>query len=500
MENPLIFVIVAAHFAVVLAIGWYSYRASLSTPEDYFMGSRALGATVLVISVYATNMTAFYMIGIPGIAYHKGIGVYGFVAFGTAILTPALYYIVGYRAWLLGKHKGYMTQPEMYGKRWGSDAVSVVFFLFLLVFTIPYCCVSLIGGALAITMTTKGAVSYSMAVACIISVVAIYVLIGGMRGTAWVNVYQGLFFMVVGVLAFILLSVKLGGISTMTGKVLAEKPALLVREGNFTPRQWFSYLFVSPLSVIVFPHVFMKLLAGRTAGGLKKLVVSYPLIVLVTWPPVIFIGIWGACVHPGLTGKASDAILPWMVSAYLPLVLTGVVLAGILAALMSSIDAMLLSLSTMLTRDILGRYLPGIVGSRQVSAGRIFMLLLSLLVAIVALMRPSSVFAIATFAFNGYVIAIPMMIGALVWRGATKYGALASLVVPALLLPVYQFTDILSWSTFGFSCNIPLLTLSVFLFIAVSFLTSHRSDPDREGIFEILDGVFRKNGGHKMEK
>lgn len=492
MDNVLVLGIIIAHFAVVLAIGWYSYRASLSTPEDYFMGSRTLGAVVLIISVYATNMTAFYIIGIPGIAYHKGIGVYGFVAFGTALVTPALYYIIGYRAWLLGKHKGYMTPPELYGKRWGSDAVSVVFFFFLLIFTMPYCCVSLIGGGVAITMMTKGAVSYGTAVACIISVVVIYVLIGGMRGTAWVNVYQGLFFMVVGVVVFFLLGAKLGGISEMTGKVLAEKPALLVREGNFTPKQWLSYLFISPLSVIVFPHVFMKLLTGRTAGGLKKLVVSYPFIVLVTWPPVIFIGIWGACVHPGLAGKASDAILPWMVSAYLPVALSGVVLAGILAALMSSIDAMLLSLSTMLTRDVLGRYAPGVIRGREVAAGRMFMLLLSLLVAAIAMVRPSSVFAIATFAFNGYVIAIPMMIGALVWRGATKYGALASLVVPALLLPVYQFTDILSWSTFGFSCNIPLLALSVFLFIAVSFLTSHGSDPDSEGFFEILNGVFRK--------
>lgn len=492
MDNLLVFAIVAAHFAVVLVIGWYSYRASLSTPEDYFMGSRTLGTLVLIISVYATNMTAFYMIGIPGIAYHKGIGVYGFVAFGTAIITPALYYLVGYRAWLLGKSRGYMTQPELYGKRWGSDAVSITFFLFLLVFTVPYCCVSLIGGGVAVTMMTKGAIPYGMAVVCILSVVVIYVLIGGMRGTAWVNVYQGLFFMIAGVLVFFLLGAKLGGFSEITGKVLVEKPFLMVREGNFTPRQWLSYLFISPLSVIVFPQVFMKLLAGRTAGGLKRLVVSYPLIVLITWPPVIFIGIWGAYVHPGLAGKASDAVLPWMVGNYLPPVLCGAVLAGILAALMSSIDAMLLSLSTMLTRDILGRYVPGVVRGREVAVGRIFMLLLSLLVASIALVRPGSIFSVATFAFNGYVVAVPMMIGALIWKRATKYGALASLVIPAMLVPVYQFTDVLSWSTFGFSCNIPLLLLSVFLLVTVSLLTAKEDDPHREGFFEVLDNVFGK--------
>jgi len=456
------------------------------------MGSRMLGATVLIISVYAANMTAFYMIGIPGIAYHKGIGVYGLVAFGTALVTPALYYLVGYRAWLTARKNGYMTQPELYGKRWESDAVSTVFFLFLLVFTVPYCCISLIGGGVAIVMMTKGAVPYGAAVLSIISVVVIYVVIGGMRGTAWVNVYQGLFFMIVGVVVFFFLGTELGGISAMTGQAMAAKPALFVREGNFTLREWFSYLFLAPVAVIVFPHVFMKLLAGRSATGLKRLVVSYPLIVLATWPPVIFIGIWGAILHPGLTGKASDVILPWMVSNYLPVALTGVVLAGILAALMSSIDAMLLSLSTMFTRDIVKRWVPGIVKQREVTAGRVFMVLLSFVVALIALARPASVFAIATFAFSGYVIAAPMMLGGLIWKGATKYGALASLIVPALLLPVYQFTGMLSWSTFGFSCNIPLLALSVFLLVTVSLLTGKCSGTAPAGFFQPIEEVFGK--------
>jgi len=137
LDLILIFSVVILHFIIVLFIGFSSYRAGTPTPEDYFMGSRTFSALTLVVSIYATNMTAFYMIGIPGMAYHKGIGVYGLVAFGTAIVTTALYYLVGYRAWLIGKAKGYMTQPEFYGKRWDSNAVSMVFFLLLTLFTVP---------------------------------------------------------------------------------------------------------------------------------------------------------------------------------------------------------------------------------------------------------------------------------------------------------------------------------------------------------------------------
>jgi len=493
MESlTLILLIIALHFAIVLSIGWYSWKASKPTPEDYFMGSRTFGTLALVISIYATNMTAFYMIGIPGFAYHKGIGVYGYVAFGTAIITPALYYLVGYRAWLLGKQKGYMTQPEFYGKRWNSDAVSVVFFFFLLIFTIPYLCVSVIGGGIAFNLITKGAVSYPLGAFFIIAAVSAYVAAGGMRGTAWVNIYQGFVFMIAGAVSFVLLGERLGGFSEISGRVLVEKAQLFMRAGNFTPREWFSYLLISPLAVIVFPHVFSKLLIAKSVISLKRLTFWYPLMVLLTWPPVIYIGLWGAILKPGLLGKTSDSILPWMCAEYFPLSLSGIALAGILAALMSSIDAMFLSLSTMLTRDILAKFFPHRIQGKEVVTGRVFIILLAVLVFIVAILRPSSIFIIATFAFSGYVVAAPAMIGGLIWKKATKYGALASIGVPGLLVPIYQFTDLLQWTTFGFLYNIPVLVLSTFLFVVVSLLTPPLPKNYTDEFFGVLDQVYLK--------
>jgi SSS family solute:Na+ symporter len=486
----LILGIVVIHFGIVLFIGWYSWKASKPTPEDYFMGNRTFGTLALVVSIYATNMTAFYMIGIPGMAYHKGIGLYGYVAFGTAIVTAGLYYLVGYRAWLLGKKRGYMTQPEIYGKRWDSNAVSVAFFILLLVFTIPYLCVSVIGGGLAIHLITREAISYETGAFLIIAVVAAYVTAGGMRGTAWVNVYQGFVFMIVGVASFFLLGEKFGGFSEITGWVLLEKAQLFMRVGNFTPKEWFSYLLISPLAVIVFPQVFMKLLIGKRVAGLKRLTFWYPIMVLLTWPPVIYIGIWGTVLNPGLLGRASDAILPWMFAQYLPVWLSGIALAGILAALTSSVDAMFLSLSTMLTRDILGKFAPTFIRGREVGMGRAFIILLAILVFILSILRPSSIFMIATFAFSGYIVAAPTMIGGLIWKRATKYGALASLIIPSILVPIYQFTTLLNWSTVGFLYNIPVLVLSVSLFFVVSLLTRPADKKYTDEYFHVLDQVY----------
>jgi SSS family solute:Na+ symporter len=492
LDLILIFSVVILHFIIVLFIGFSSYRAGTSTPEDYFMGSRTFSTLTLIVSIYATNMTAFYMIGIPGMAYHKGIGVYGLVAFGTAIVTTALYYLVGYRAWLIGKAKGYMTQPEFYGKRWDSNAVSMVFFLLLTLFTVPYLAVSVMGGGLAVNLITRGTVSYGAGAFFIIAVVVAYVIAGGMRGTAWVNAYQGFLFMIVGVAAFIFLGQKFGGFSEITSRVLAEKPALLMRTGNFTPKEMFSYLLISPLAVIVFPHVFMKLLIAKQAVGMKRLSFWYPIIVFLSWPPVIFVGIWGALLYPGLAGKASDKILPLMFGQHLPALFSGLALAGILAALTSSVDAMFLAISTMFTRDVLVKYFPCSLEGKEVKTGRIFIVVLAIVVFIIALFRPSSIFTIATFAFTGYAVAAPAMIGGLMWKRANKYGAMASLVIPTLLVPVFEFTEMLKWCQFGFLYNVPILALSVSLLVTVSLLTPPPDRKATDDFFAVLDKVYNK--------
>ena len=148
----------------------------------------------------------------------------------------------------------------------------------------------------------------------------------------------------------------------------------------------------------------------------------------------------------------------------------------------------------MLTRDILGQFAPSFIKGREVSMGRIFVILLSILVFILSVLRPSSIFVIATFAFSGYVVAAPTMIGGLIWKRATKYGALASLIVPSILVPVYQFTPLLNWSTFGFLYNIPVLILSTGLFFVVSLLTPAPDKKHTDDYFHVLDQVYHKKG------
>ncbi len=490
-----VLVVVVVYLIILLAIGWWSYRRTIPTPEDFFMAGRAIGPVALILIIYATNMTAFYMMGVPGLAYRQGIGTYGYVAFASALVIPVMFYLIGYRAWLAGKRYGYMTPPELFGARWQSPTVSLVLFVLLVFYTVPYIVTSVIGAGLAVESLTQGQISYVWAAAGALLITMLYTVFGGMRGTAWTSVFQGLVFIVVGLLTFVLIAQALGGFQAITQRVWAERPDLLQREGNFDPKVWFSFMLIAPLAVIAFPHVFMRMLIGKSHRTLKTLTVVYPFLFLLTWPPVIYIGLWGSVIFPGLDAKSSDAILPMMISHFLPAALLGLGLAAILAAIMSTLDAMLLTLSTMLTRDMLRPFFPALVEEkgREVALARLFGILISALALWGALIRPDTIYAIASFAFTGYALTVPAMLAGLHWRRSTATGALASLIVPNILLPFYYFTPYLNWSTFGFLPVVPLLALSIALLIGVSLLTSSSQEASSR-FFKLYDKL---NGGRQ---
>ncbi len=490
----MVLTIAGIYLLVLLAIGWWSYRKTLPTPEDFFMAGRAFGPVVLTLTVYATNMTAFYMLGTPGNAYRQGIGTYGYIAFASALVIPAMFYLIGYRAWLVGKRYGYMTPSELLGARFDSAAVALVLFVLLVFYTVPYIVTSVIGAGLTLEALTQGQIPYLWGAVGVLLITMLYTAFGGMRGTAWTSVFQGLVFLASGLLAFVMIANALGGFETITQKVYTERPELLQRAGNFDPKDWFSFIFIAPLAVIAFPHVFMRLLTGKSQRTLKALTVVYPLLFVLTWPPVIYIGLWGSVVIPGLDARSSDAILPMMIAQFLPPMMLGLGLAAVWAAIMSTLDAMLLALGTMLTRDLLGRLLPTHVleKGREVTLGRFFIVLIAVLALVGALIRPGTIYEIAKFAFTGYALTVPAMLAALYWRRSTAWGVLASLVVPNLLLPFYYFTPYLSWSTFGFLPVVPLLALAIVLLIGVSLLTLPPPQPTVDRFFTICAPSHRR--------
>jgi hypothetical protein len=205
-------------------------------------------------------------------------------------------------------------------------------------------------------------------------------------------------------------------------RVQDSKPQLFERptQGPFAPGAWASWALAISLTVIAFPHMLVRVFAAADADALKNACRYYPVAMVLLWIPAVLFGIWGALEHPGLEGRASDAVFPLLVLDHLGPMLQGVALAGILAAVMSTLDAQMLTLSSMLTRDVLP---PSIAERHPVRLARLFLIVLAGMTFWIVIRQPASIFTLASASFSGYVTVVPTLLLGLHWRRFTVWGA-----------------------------------------------------------------------------
>jgi SSS family solute:Na+ symporter len=522
-------IVVFIYLAVVLYIGIFAFRRvkGKEKAEDYFLASRSLGPFVFLFSLFGTNMTAFAILGSSGHAFSNGIVTFGLMASSSGLVIPLTIFLIGTRVWALGKKYGFMTPVQMFRDRWECSHIGTVIFVVQAVLLVPYIIIGIMGGGTTLHAISGGMVPYWFGGAIVAMVVMSYVFFGGMRGTAWVNTFQTVLFLLFGAVALIVIGASMGGFRNAV-QAMASSPAfsaLLTRE-RISPLYFFSYTFI-PLSAIAFPHILIFCLTARKMSQFKKTVIFYPLCILAIWLPCVFLGVVANRVTdiPQIRAKqearrvlatqgktmtpegrddlrekaAGDDVIMLLLQRYAPLWLAGLLGAGIMAAVMAS-DSQILALSTMFTEDVFAFY----GGKRrfgeavQVQTGRIFIVLITMFAYAVALRAPETIFELAIqYAFSGYAALSPLLVAALFWKGSTKWGALAATVWTALAVvavAVFQHTvpapapgpPTLVWSlggtevlsrtpggtaVFGFMPVVPMVIVSGLLMYGVSLVT-----------------------------
>ncbi|MDX6611868.1 MAG: solute:Na+ symporter, family [Blastocatellia bacterium] len=536
-------IVVFLYLAVVLYIGIFAFRRAKGKEkaEDYFLASRSLGPFVFLFSLFGTNMTAFAILGSSGHAFSNGIVTFGLMASSSALVIPLTIFLIGTRVWALGKKHGFMTPVQMFRDRWECGHIGTVIFLVQAVLLVPYIIIGIMGGGTTLNAISGGLVPYWFGGAIVAMVVMSYVFFGGMRGTAWVNTFQTVLFLLFGALALIVIGVGMGGFKSATQSMLASPAfsALLTRE-RISPLYFFSYTFI-PLSAIAFPHILIFCLTARKMGQFKKTVIFYPLCIMAIWLPCVFLGVMANRVSdvPEIRAKqearrvlatqgkamtpearddlrekaAGDDVIMLLLKRYAPFWLAGLLGAGIMAAVMAS-DSQILALSTMFTEDVFAFY----GGKRrfgesvQVQTGRIFIVLITMFAYAVALRAPETIFELAIqYAFSGYAALSPLLVAALFWRGSTKWGALAStiwVIVAVVAVALFQHavpapapgpptliwslggTEVLSrtpggTAVFGFMPVVPMVLVSALLMFVVSLFTRKPKPETLERYFAI---------------
>ncbi len=240
----MIVAVILFYLALVLAVGMLSHRLFAGTGEDYFLATRSIGSFVLLMSLFGTHMTAFSLLGASGQSYRTGIGVFGLMASSSALVVPVVFYFVGLRLWALGRRHGYLTQVQYFRERWDSDVVGLVLFVVLVALVIPYLLIGVMGGGMTLSQITAERIPEWAGSLAVSLVVLAYVTYGGLRGTAWVNTFQTLVFMILGAVAFFWIVGELGGLEAAMERVAQRNPELLIRGEKVQPLKLLTYMCI----------------------------------------------------------------------------------------------------------------------------------------------------------------------------------------------------------------------------------------------------------------
>ncbi|MEO1374831.1 MAG: sodium:solute symporter family protein [Cyanobacteria bacterium J06635_10] len=476
IDNFIPYLFIAAYLIFTLVIGIGTSKAQSNTPQEYFLANRKIGNIVLFFTLAATNFSSFAFLGFAGAGYRVGISYYPMMAFSGAFLG-VLFYLIGYKVWLLGQEKGFITPSELIAERLGSQSLKIIFLTVMVIFTLPYLALQPIGAGYLLENLTNGQIPYFFGATVLTFAIVIYVFMGGMRSVVLTDVLQGILMFVLMIVAVFTIANSLGGITAANRAAYEQLPELFSRQGVdnfFTKAKWFSYMVLWILCVPMFPQMFMRFYIPKTPTPLKVSAVLYPLITTIIFICPVLIGVWAHIPFPNLVGKATDRAMPMMLAEYTPVWVASFVMVGALAAFMSTLDSQLLALSSMLTRDVYISYLrPNASLREQTLIGKVLIVILAIIGLIIAYNPPFTILAIAQAAFTGLAVLFPTVIAALYGKNINSFSCIISIIVGELMLIGFQLNIIPESFTFGFLPVVPIIVISTLIIVLGSVFSKN---------------------------
>ena len=479
--------IVGAYMLVALSVGVVAYRLTDRSAEDYYLASRTLGTVVLLFTTFATLLSAFTFFGGPNLAFAAGPEWILVMGLMDGIIFAVLWYVLGYKQWLVGKRHGYVTLGEMLGDRFGSTPLRVIVAGVSLVWLFPYVMLQQKGAGQAIVGLTDGAVPFWVGAGGITLFMILYVTVSGMRGVAWTDTLQGLFMLSLVWIAVAWVLSAVGGAGAATAALTETNPEFLSLGGGlYSPQYIISTAVSIAFGVTMFPQINQRFFAAGSKKVLKRTFALWPVLVLLLFVPAFMLGTWAAGL--GVTVPEGGNVIPALLGEYTPTWFAALVIAGAMAAMMSSSDSMLLSGSSYLTRDVY-RPLKRTFGAgdtevaddgRETLVARVGVVVFATLSFVASLYTPGTLVQIGDTAFSGFAqLTVPVAL-ALYWQGTTRYGMYAGILgTQAFYGAMVFFVDDAAQYFMGWSPGVVGILLGLLLTVGVSLVTSAAPEENR---------------------
>ncbi len=425
---------------IVLWMSVYGYVVSAKTAEDYMLAGRGIGILVMFFFMLFAISSAWTFYGYVGYLYRHGPS-YVFFIWGCVGGFAALYMLLGPRLWAVARLNRFLSPVEMLSVRYESRPLRLVLAILLLVFIVPYVCIQ--PRAVGDGFKALSGIDPWVGIVYTSALLVLVVLLGGMRTTAWVNVFLGLVFAATFLGSLVWIRVKLfpGGLTQAAETIRESAPALLSSPG---PEGYFRHsimggLFFMGMLAFSWPHIVIGTLTSRD----KMIFKWMPLLVLVVGGFLFYSipFIWGSLLAPAVSlmegttwpladPQKADYVLQTIVTAHLPAWFSVFVLMGVLGAALSTAAVQLMTAAILLSRDVMHAFvLPNAEDRVLIRWTKVAVVGIVVLSALVALWNPVSLAEYLThIAVPGFVQWAPCLLGAVLWKRATGAGALAGVL------------------------------------------------------------------------
>ena len=467
MSTTIVWLAIAVYIVISLYVAYLSRSGTQQSMGSYFLGDRKLGGFVSALSYSATTYSAFMLVGLAGLTYKGGVGALGFELI--YLMGVSLVAFFGPRFWVVGKKYGYITPSEMLGDRYESKMVAFVISLASCIFLIPYSAVQLSGVGYLLQGMTKNEISFTTGVVIATILAILFSYIAGIRSVAWTDSLQALFMIITSTLIVILIINKLGGVSGFFGTIEENNPEYLTVPGNGF---WSFATFLSMTIPWFFfslsnPQVSQRLFMPESLKSLRTMLLGFMVFGFIYTLVAVIWGFSAVVIFPDLDNPdlSTASVLS---SDVVPPILAVIVMVGIMAAAISTIDSILLTLSSLFARDVYGHLKKDSTDRMQLAVGKIVIPIIAILAFFFAKLQLNLIAVLSVASSAGLLVFVPALIGAFFWRRGTAQGVLTSVIISGLTVIVLELLKI---KPFGFSSGIWGLILSTILFVGVSLMT-----------------------------
>ena len=424
---------VGLYLAVVLALGVAARRQRTGDSlAEFYLAGRQLSGPVLLLTLYATQYSGNTLIGYPGEAYRLGFSWVMSVGFMMAIIVT--YLLFAPRLHHLAKRHQFVTPGDWLTYRFHSPSLTLLANVLLIAAIANYLLAQLMAMGHVTAGLSGGAVPYWVGVVLLTLVVLVYETIGGMRAVAWTDALQGVM-LAVGLTGLLLAaSPTPDNLAAVTTWIAREAPEKVSVPGWDVCRNWFSTLALIGLSGAVYPHAIQRIYAARDSTALRRSFSVMVFLPMVTTGSVFLIGILAIEQLAGTGPIEADQVLPlllteWSARSPVLYALSLVVIVAIVSAIMSTADSVLLSLSSILAKDVLGTtVLRGADEARLTHVGKMVSWVLVAGLVGIALNPRVTLWGLTELKMEILAQVAPLFILGVSWDRLTTPAALAGLV------------------------------------------------------------------------